>query len=400
MCEIAIVDPERTPIAVSHRLASIFHDEQGDGIGFVVVKNEGDRFEYETYKTTTPHWQTVFAFLRRQYSEAWRIVIHGRYGTSGGVNRNTAHPISVECDECEFDHVIHNGSVNAFKTARANLKDAGHEFETEVDTEVIPHVVSELPDTIEDHTRRTYDLSGKLNYLLFSEDGILIRTDYKYHLTDDMVMTCSLDKFNDAEALGMERGTSLEWMLVNPDDDEPEIETKTRNESRVSKYGRAGGAATSRNSARGRGAANWNQYNQNNADSGASASGEQTTLDGDDGTHTVEYEDHSTYDFITAIKVAPGVMKVMNKNEGEEKYLFRDEQPRMYFWYAPEPTPDNVQALEKQAKEGTDEEPLASDEMVESAASVVAEQSEEYSMEDVADIEADIREVMGSESAA
>lgn len=329
MCEIAVFDPERASIEIIQQVAYKFHEEQGDGIGFVIVKNEGDHFEYNTYKSIEPHWQTVYTFLKRTIDDAWRVVVHGRNGTSGSVSREAAHPIAIDCDECEFDYVVHNGSVRDYKNKQTNIVENGHRLNTGVDTEVIAHEVSVLPDTIENHSYRTYDMYGRLNYLLFSENGILVRNGQKYDTTDDFVMTCSRNDFDNAEDMGFEYAKN-HWLLVKPDGDEPDIESKERGYShsgtqssrrRGGVAGRTGGVSSSR-----------------------ASSGDE------DRTHVAEYIDLASWDTVSAYQVTPDCIKVLNRAEDEVEYVYRHRRPRLYYWYSDEDAPDNLEELEERGE--------------------------------------------------
>lgn len=333
MCEIAVIDPEQAPIQAVHQIAGRFHEEQGDGIGVLAVKNHGDEFSYNVHTSINPHWQTLYAFLKRNYDDTWRFVVHGRAATSGQVNRDTAHPIAVDCDHCDVEYVVHNGSVRKHGSIRSGLRSQGHTFNTEVDTEIIGHKVGEMPDSVADHNGTTYSFNGNLNYLVFSTDGILIRVEGKYHLTDDVTMTCSLSEFDDYESLGFDRSNDNEWMLIEPDGDSPSIETKERV---VYTTQRQRGSSSSGSSSR--------NYR------GSSGTGTGTRWgDQSEGTHTEQYTDYSEFEHITAIQVAPGIMKVIDDEAGEETYVRREVEPRLYFWYAPDPEPDNIDELEQLA---------------------------------------------------
>lgn len=364
MCEIAVLDPEQAPIEAAHQIAGRFNDEQGDGLGVLAIHHEGGEFRYNSYKAVDPHWQTLYTFLSRHYPKAWRFVIHGRAQTTGKVNRKTSHPIKVDCPECDFSNVIHNGHVRGHADKFKDLGDQGHEFSTSVDTELIAHEISEVPDSVEDLTAATYDLRGNLSYLVFSEDGILVRTEQKYHLSDDFSMTCSINKFNDPEGLGFRRGITNEWMLITPSEGEPEIETKDR-----VVYKNSGSSGSSSSSSRTNStAARRNRYRDEafradpndpwNDRSQADAVDEQVEeVEVDRGeTLTVEYADLcDQFEFVRAAKVAPGVIRVHDESDEEVTFVFRDEEPRLYYWYAPEPEPDNIDQLEQFA-ELTDEQ--------------------------------------------
>lgn len=380
MCEIAVIDPELVPIETVHSLAERFHEEQGDGVGVVAVVNEGDRFTYPVYKSTSPHWQTLYSFLRRNYDDAWRFVVHGRSMTSGKRNRDTTHPIEIDCDLCDFDYVVHNGSVRNDQTVRERMFDEGHHFNTLVDTEIIPHEVGQLPEDLDDVSGSTYRIYGNLSYLLFAEDGILARVEQKYHLSGDFTLTCSYDRIETPNELGFASDNTLEWMLVTPNGRVPEIETKDRavytrqttGTYRTSKY------STSNNP-------------QDRRDKRSGVPGRAGQWGNDDPEkYTIEYEDLSNYEWITAIQVAPGVIKLIDTNEGETAFVFRNENPKLYYWYSKDEEPDNID----------DPGEVSTDEIVDAAVAGVeralSDNIDDVSIEDVAQIEDEIIEIVGA----
>ena len=337
MCEIAVCDPESCNLSIMHQIAAKFHAEQGDGLGVVAIKNNEDSFTFETYKSTAPHWQTLHDFMSRHLDETWRFVIHGRFGTCGGVNRAAAHPIHVDCDRCEFDYVVHNGSVRSHRNIRAGLTSAGHDFNTKVDSEVLAHKVRELPATIADHSRSTYSFSGNLNYLLFSEDGILVRVSKKYHLTDDFSMTCSRRSFENPKELGFERSKN-EWMLITPDEGEPEIETK---EYTYSRNARSGSAATTSSTSTVRGPSTYTQYPTGTAEAEAETD-----------KYAIAYENLlPNAGRLVAVKVAPGIVKLIDTEEDKSEFIYRDADPRMYYWYVDESPEHDIDQLEVWAEQ-------------------------------------------------
>ncbi|MFB6147389.1 MAG: glutamine--fructose-6-phosphate aminotransferase, partial [Candidatus Nanohaloarchaea archaeon] len=63
---------------------------------------------------------------------------HTRWATHGSINQENAHP-HTDCEDRVA--VVHNGIIDNHRELREELE--GHEFESETDTEVIPHLLEE-----------------------------------------------------------------------------------------------------------------------------------------------------------------------------------------------------------------------------------------------------------------
>lgn len=192
MCEIAITPlPDGSPeLLVS--AASELYAENTDGLGIVAVHRiADDQFLYNRYKRADPDFDSgsdLWEFIDRN-DEAWRFVIHARLATHGGTGWAETHPIPTRgCPECEIDMVVHNGVVYAEQTKRLKHERNGHEYTTDVDSEVIAHQYGELPTELDEDYEEP-SLQGSLNYILFAEDRILVRHSYKYNVAEDFVMS-------------------------------------------------------------------------------------------------------------------------------------------------------------------------------------------------------------------
>jgi glucosamine--fructose-6-phosphate aminotransferase (isomerizing) len=68
---------------------------------------------------------------------------HTRWATHGGPSQLNAHP---HCDCRGNISVVHNGIILNFQRLRQQLTDEGHNFASETDTEVIPHLIEKYYD--------------------------------------------------------------------------------------------------------------------------------------------------------------------------------------------------------------------------------------------------------------
>ena len=84
----------------------------------------------------------------RQFSQrCTQALAHTRWATHGGVTKKNAHP-HLSTDRTIA--VVHNGIIENYQELRDELKNKGHSFLSETDTEIIPHLIEEEMKSTED----------------------------------------------------------------------------------------------------------------------------------------------------------------------------------------------------------------------------------------------------------
>jgi glucosamine--fructose-6-phosphate aminotransferase (isomerizing) len=106
-------------------------------------------------------------------------IAHTRWATHGGVSQKNAHP-HVDC--ARRIAVVHNGIVDNYREIRRMLEGRGHNFTSETDTEVIPHLVEDYVNegnTLEQAVLKTSrKLQGSYAFIAISaqEPGKMVAT--------------------------------------------------------------------------------------------------------------------------------------------------------------------------------------------------------------------------------
>ena len=339
MCEIIVIDPSTVGEHTTLRVAKTLLNQQGDGLGVLAVYDRSDSFEYEAKKSVDPHWMSFFKWMRRcRENDVWRFVIHARAATHGTVNRENCHPIRMDEESSDVQFVVHNGSVSSHKTKRNRHIKNGHHYNTDVDSEVIGHEVQNVPSSMDDvETSTKYNMHGMLNYLLFSEDSILIHNDRsKYYLTEDFTMTCRND-------LNWDGNSDIEWMVLTPGG---EAETKEQTPRSVASRGNTR-TIQGRWPSAGNGTGSSAEKNSVVSTSKTSKTSRTSrTSRGSmaledrvgiksvydiNGKLTVTYEDqYPESDQMSVYRVAPGVAIIVYNNSRNPDFVYREERKTYY----------------------------------------------------------------------
>lgn len=200
MCELAIVKKGEVSQEQLLELAKTLYEEQGTALGILSVEWVEDydgnkKFNYEAFRSTEPTPREIGEFIDETWDDTIRYIVHGRLATSGERDVTGAHPIEIDCPECDVDYVLHNGVIGDITREKQHQEDDGHEWTTHVDSEVIAHDFGGVPDSngvakeIAEETGHSYQPA----FILCNQDRILYytRPNSYYQITDDGQMVCS-----------------------------------------------------------------------------------------------------------------------------------------------------------------------------------------------------------------
>jgi len=108
-----------------------------DSAGIAIIDPDGDVATVKNTNKVTDLARQVEA----EGTPAGTVGIgHTRWATHGRPSLENAHPHQ---DCTGRIHVIHNGIVENYRELRAELMSRGHEFLSETDTEVVPHLIED-----------------------------------------------------------------------------------------------------------------------------------------------------------------------------------------------------------------------------------------------------------------
>ncbi len=112
---------------------------------------------------------------RESPGEAHTGIGHTRWATHGAPNTGNAHP-HLDCNRDVV--VVHNGIIENWVDLKSKLLEAGHEFESDTDTEVVAHLIEEMADRpLVDAVRQVMSLTdGALALVVMrrSEPDVLV----------------------------------------------------------------------------------------------------------------------------------------------------------------------------------------------------------------------------------
>ncbi len=158
-------------------------------VGYIGPKNMGDvlikglnRLEYRGYDAAGVAVKTdqgiylqkkkgrISDLSKQEIPDGKAGIGHTRWATHGKPADNNAHPFL----DCEEDiSIVHNGIIDNFNSIKDRLREKGHEFSSETDSEVIVHLIEDnyQGDFIEAFKETIEDLDGAFAVVALREDS-------------------------------------------------------------------------------------------------------------------------------------------------------------------------------------------------------------------------------------
>lgn len=176
------------------------YQSQRTALGVVAVQLNDGLFNYEIFRSTEPEEYEVAAFFDEHHGDSTRFIIHGRLATSGERDNEGTHPIELNCPECDIDYVLHNGVIGPIHHEKSHMEVMGHEWTTNVDTELIAHDFGAVPDEADfakEVLGDSHYLQRQNAFILLNSERIYIYTPdrSKYSLTTDGELFCRYRDF-------------------------------------------------------------------------------------------------------------------------------------------------------------------------------------------------------------
>ncbi len=137
-----------------------------DSFGFAIVLNNKLSVERKTGKVSSTEYQNFPGVIG---------IGHTRWATHGKITENNAHPHR----DCFMKiAVVHNGIIENYQEIKNQLSKKGHNFLSETDTEVIPHLIEENIRNGLDFKEAVMDvcplLQGRNSFIALSSDQEMI----------------------------------------------------------------------------------------------------------------------------------------------------------------------------------------------------------------------------------
>lgn len=142
----------------------IYGNTNSDGTGYAYVNSEGNIIVEKTEEEAKYFW-----LKNNKKIISKSVIAHVRLGTNGGVKKENSHPFLNENGEMAL---CHNGIVSDYSTFERELKNKGHKFSSQTDSEILLHSYEEYGNDFIAKLKEM-KVSGSVTLLILLKDGTI-----------------------------------------------------------------------------------------------------------------------------------------------------------------------------------------------------------------------------------
>src|SRR6266436_6032784 len=170
MCGIIgyLGDQEATPILMESLKRLEYRGYDSAGVAVLELPTAG-KANHTSITKSEAKVDTLIEKLQANMPTGHLGIGHTRWATHGKPTYINAHP-HTDCHGKIF--VVHNGIIENFQELKSELEAAGHEFTSDTDTEVVPHLIEQYyrGDFLAAARRALRRIRGAYAIVLFSLD--------------------------------------------------------------------------------------------------------------------------------------------------------------------------------------------------------------------------------------
>lgn len=167
MCRLGFVSSDKSmDITDIVKSATMYYGVQNnDGVGIASVN--GGLHVAKSHKSALSFWGARPHF---KFENTKSVVFHVRFKTSGKLNFESTHPFVGENGKSAL---VHNGCLFGYDETRKCLKESGHKFASEVDSEVLLHAYEQFGENFVQELKKR-KVSGSATIVIAKSNGNII----------------------------------------------------------------------------------------------------------------------------------------------------------------------------------------------------------------------------------
>ena len=167
MCRLGFVSSDKSMnITDFVKSATMYYGvSNNDGVGIASVN--GGLHVLKSHKSALAFWGSRPHF---RFENTKSVIFHVRFKTSGKLDDASTHPFIGENGKAAL---VHNGCLGGYDEPRKCLKESGHRFASEVDSEVLLHAYEQFGDKFIQELKKL-KVSGSATIVIAKDNGNIV----------------------------------------------------------------------------------------------------------------------------------------------------------------------------------------------------------------------------------